>query len=176
MRNLNLNLKNIIIILFACLLISVVFAAGFENVQERELARKVLKSLQEGDLETFTTYCINKERAAEMRAQIGDETHEQTEMKNELNDELVTQFRNNAINGFNEAIEKSIKDTFKLKECEYPELAFYKPVMRVNDDVKLVKVKARLSANKVYMMDINMFKTKDDIFIYGFSLDKGGVY
>lgn len=168
--------KNKLVILAVLLLTaSISFAQDFEYVKERELAQAVFKSLQNKDLKTFKTYCINDGRMAKMLDAFDETVEKDKSIKGELSEVPATEMSNEAIDGFQNALELAKTEKIDLKKGEYPELAYYKTRFETAK-VKCVKVKFRIELEKDYMVIVDMFKTNEDIFIYDFKMIEGGVY
>lgn len=176
MRATNRNVKNTAILLVALLMITgFSYAQEFNHEQERELAKAAFKSLQDADLETFTSYCATNDRLAKMLSDMPEETPKEISIKDELSDMEADELKSESISGFNAALELAKTDNVDLKDGEFPELGTYKVRFEVTN-LKCTKVSFDISPEKKYLVIINMFNTKDDIFIYDFRMIKGGVH
>ena len=156
------NLKNKVLVLFAFLSITgLSFAQDFEYEAERALAQDVFKSLQDGDLDLFKTYCTTTERYTKMLAEMGDETEMEKGLKGELGEMSPTKFFDEAIIGFNDALELAKTDSIDLKEASYPELALYKTRFDVTN-LKSMYVRFDIFEDKSYSIKLDFLKTAEN--------------
>lgn len=169
--------KNKLTIVVALLLTaSTSFAQDFEYAKEKELAEKVLVSMQNSDVETFSSYCIDDELMATMLKAFDDSVAMDKSIKDEISQVQASELRNDAVEGFKKGLETVKADNMDLKEATYPELANYQTRFETAN-VKCMKVKFRIELEKQYMAIVYLFKVNnDDLFIYDFKLNSGGVY
>lgn len=167
-------MKNILI-LFVCVFIAgTCFAQDFEYEEERKLAKAIFNSLQEADLEKFSSYCISEERLTKMLSNMGEKTEKEKGIKSELSGIEPSKMLSEAKEGFKKALELVKSDSTNLKECNFPELGDYKIKFKVTN-LKCMKIKYYLCPENKYLISIYLFKTADDLFIYNFRLTKGGM-
>ncbi len=166
----NRNLKNKTLMLFAILCItSLGYAQKFEYTQERELCDAAFKSLQDADLETFSSYCINEKRMEKMLDEMPEETPDEKGIKDELSGMGAEALRGEAISGFKAAIEQAKTDNVNLKDVKFPELGIYNRREKITNP-KATMVRLKLTTKMNYIIVVNIFETKDDMFIWQFKM------
>lgn len=148
-----------------------IYGQEFEYGTEKDLAIKVLEFLQKGDVEAFSTLCIDEDR---MTAMLNGMT-ENTPMEASIKEELVSEadplyLREETLNNFQSALERIETEGFTIQDSVYPEDPFYQTRFDVTN-CRCIKLKADISSNKESMIILYMFHTDDDIFIYDFAMN-----
>lgn len=160
------KLTNRVIMLFLLLLVT---STGFAQINtEEEMAKAVFKTIQNHDLQTFTSYCASKERIGKMLEGMTETTPKEKAIKQELQQEDHEEFRKNCAKNFNLFIEELGNSNISLKKAKFDDI-FLNHVRFDIPNSKASKLKFNMSFGDIkYQTTLNIFKTKDDMFIYYF--------
>ena len=166
----NRNLISRVIMLFAFLLVTNVSFAQVKT--EEDMAKAVFKTIQDGDLKTFTSYGASEERMTNLVNGMEETTPKEKSIKQELKEEKAENFSNECINKFKLLLKELESNNIVAKEGVFLEITTNETRFEVTN-LKASKIKFKASFNSInYEIKIDMFKTKDDLFIYDFQFHK----
>ncbi len=159
-----------VIMLFAFLsLTSLSFA---QITSEEDMAKAVFETIQNNDLETFTSYCITKDGMTKMLNGMEETTPKEKAIKQDLQQETADGFREESTHSFNSLLKELADNNIVIKESELSKTIRKKPRFEVTN-LKASEIKFDVSFKKtIYEISVDLFITKGDLFIYNFHFHK----
>ena len=166
----NKNLINRVLMLFAFLLVT---STSFAQITtEEDMAKAVFETIKNNDLETFSSYCVSKERISKMLDGMEETTPKEKAIKQDLKEEYPENFINQPINKFKLLIDELKNDNNTINKAEFKEVFLNKVRFDITN-CKATKLKFKVSFGTTdYRVILNVIKTKDDMFICDFQADK----
>ena len=166
----NKNLMNRIIMLFAFLLAT---SNSFAQITtEEDMAKAIFKTIKNSDIETFKSYGASDSKMTNTVAGMGGSTPKEKSIKQELRGEKAENFTKECINKFNLLQSELTNNNIKIKEGVFVKIKTNKVRCEV-EGLKASKIKFIVAFDKKeYEIRIDIFKTKNDMFIYDFSFTK----
>ena len=157
------------------MLLALLAVTNFSYAQitsERDMAEAIFKTIQNNDLETFSSYCSTKERFAKLVDGMGETTPKEKAIKQDLKTENSDNFRNECINKFKLLLKELTDSNISIKDGVFPEMITNETRVEVTN-LKAIKIKFTASFNTVnYEIKLDIFKSKEDLFIYDFHAHK----
>lgn len=152
--------------LFAFLLVT---STSFAQVKtEEDMAKAVFETIKTNNLETFSSYCATDERMTNLVDGMSETTPKEKGVKQELKEEKAANFRNECINKYNALIKELKANNSAINKGVFTEITKNKTRVEVTN-LKASEIKFKASFNTInYEINIDIFKTKSDLFIYDF--------
>ena len=166
----NNNLMSRVVILFAFLLVTNTSFAQIKT--EEDMAKAVFETIKSNDSEAFSYYCTSDERMAKALKGVSDTSAVAKSVVSELETAAHQSMKYAAIKSFDELVSELKQEKISLKDAIFEGLIMNKIKFDINN-LTAKKVKFKMSFGAVnYRVMIYLFKTKTDMFIYGFSATK----
>jgi hypothetical protein len=166
----NKNLISRVIMLFAFLFIT---NLSFGQIKTGEdMAKAVFITIQNSDSVTFLSYCISENRNAEMINGITGSSEMDKDIKQNREGANVKTLKDEMKNNFNMFLAELKKEEISSKNI------VYNKIERIDHQYEITNLSCYdvqyeiLAEENKYKFEINLFETKTDIFIYGFSFAK----
>ena len=142
---------------------------GFAQItSEEDMAKAVFETIQNNDLETFTSYCITKDEMTKILNGMEETTPKEKAIKQELQQESAEGFRNESTHSFNLLLKELTDNNIDTKKSELSEPIRKEPRFEVTNLIAS-EIKFEVSFKKtIYEISVDLFITQGDLFIYNF--------
>ena len=139
---------------------------------EEDMAKAVFETIQNNDSEALSYYCISEKRMEEAINAVTDTSAVTKNVVSELKEFDHQSMKYAVINSFDKLIAEIQNENLILKDAKYEGVLMNKIKFDIGD-LKGKKVNFEISFGTInYSVLLYLFKTKTDIFIYGFSFAK----
>ena len=166
----NRNLMNRVIVLFAFLLVTSMSFAQITT--EEDMAKAVFKTIQDGESEALSFYCSSEKRMTKVINGLTDTSHVVISVKQDMKEANGDKLRYAIIAAFDKLLNELKEDNLNHKNATYEGITLNKIGMDI-PNLMSKKIKFKISLDKItYIIRIDVFKTKDDMFLYDFSFVK----
>ena len=156
--------------LFAFL--SVTSLSFAQITSEEDMAKAVFETIKNNDSEALAQYCISDKRMATALNGVTDTSAVARSVVSELKEAPHEKMRYAVINSFDQFIAEVQKENLILKDAKF-EGVIMNGIKFDIGDLKGKKVRFKISFGTInYSVLLYLFKTKTDLFIYGFSFAK----
>lgn len=166
-------MKNLITRVFVLAAFLLVSSASFAQIEtERDLAEAIFETIQNNDVETFSSYCPTAEQMTQLVAGLGESTPKEQSIKQELQSEDAADIRSECISEFNRLLEELTTNSNVINDGEFPEMIVEDIRFEITN-LKTSEVKFLVSFNNVeYEIEVNVFNTNTDIYMYALYYSK----
>ncbi len=139
---------------------------------EEDMAKAVFETIQNNDLETFTSYCASEERFTKAVNGIEENSPKEIGLKQELKSENADNFTDENINTFNLFHKELTDNNIDITKSELSE-TITKEIRVEVPNLKATEIQFEIAfTNITYVINANVFITEGDIFIYEFAFAK----
>ena len=162
----NKNSMSRVVMLFAFLsLTSLSFA---QITSEEDMAKAVFETIQNNDLETFTSYCITEDGMTKIINGMEETTPKEKAIKQELQQESVDNCRNESTHSFNLLLKELTDNNIVIKAIELSKPITVEPGFEVTN-LKHSEIEFEVSFEKtIYGISVGLFITQGELFIFNF--------
>ncbi len=135
---------------------------------EEDMATAVFETIQNSDLDTFTSYCITEDAMTKIVNGMEETTPKEKAIKQDIQQESAEGFRKESTHSFNSLLKELTDNNIDIKKSELSKPITVEPGFEVTN-LKHSEIKFEVSFNEtIYEINVDLFITQGDLFIYNF--------